>query len=176
MSDELYDFASLSPEEQRHALNAHYTQRFIINPNKLTELSIPTSLTWQQIHFVKTNVQSVSDKTGVYAFVIKNSNSLLPQHGYIAYIGQAGAGHVNRSLRARCREYFSKRIERKRPTIHALLTRWSGSLVFYFASVDASQFDLLDIEAGLNDAIMPPYSTNDFTAKIRRGKKLWSLS
>ena len=56
------------------------------------------------------------------------------------------------------------------------LNKWDGCLFFHFAPVDAKQADLAEIEQRLNDAMMPPYSRCDFSAEIRKRKRIWEVS
>jgi hypothetical protein len=53
-----------------------------------------------------------------------------------------------------------------------MLNKWKGLLFFYFAPVDPAIASLLDVEAKLNDAMIPPYSQQDFSADIRKKKNI----
>src|ERR1035438_1992753 len=168
-----HDFATHAADQKEIA---YYTQSFILHPKQLQGLQLPVSLAWQRIPFLSHNATSVTEKPGVYAFVIQHEAQGLPPHGYIAYIGQTGAKRKDRTLRDRFKDYFGERKRPKRPRIYELLNKWEECLVFHFARIDPGVANLLDIEAKLNDAIMPPYSQQDFSAEIRMKKQIWDAS
>jgi hypothetical protein len=152
----------------------YYTQRFVLQPKALLDLSLSVPLTWQNIRLNAKNAASVVEKTGVYALVIRHDGPGLPPHGYVAYIGQAGADRPTRTLRTRFKEYVGNEKKRpKRPRVWSLLNKWEECLFFYFAPVDRNATDLKLIEAKLNDAMMPPYSRNDFSVDVRPRKNIW---
>ena len=151
-----------------------YSPRFSLNPKNMDKIALPVVLTWQQTLFKKENTSLVVDKPGVYAFAIQHPKADLPPHSYVLYIGQSGAGKGKkaRTLRVRFTEYFREKRKPKRPLVHYFLNAWDGCLSFYFAPVDPKATKLLDVEIILNDAMMPPFSINDFTAEVRARKRL----
>jgi len=155
---------------------AYYTQRFVLHPKFLQGLQLPVSLTWQQTPFLPQNASAVVKETGIYAFVIQHDAKGLPPHGYVAYIGQAGAKKHSRTLQARFKEYLNNKKRPKRPRIWALLNKWETCLVFHFAAIDAKSVNLLEVEAKLNDAMFLPYPQNDFSPSIRPKKNIWEAS
>jgi hypothetical protein len=155
----------------------YYTQRFILQPEALLGLSLPVSLKWQNIRLSAGNAPSVVEQTGVYALVIRHDGIDLPPHGYVAYVGQTGADKPNRTLRKRFKDYVGNEKKRpKRPHVYTLLNKWEKCLFFYFAPVDRNIADLKLIEARLNDAMMPPYSRNDFSVDVRPRKSVWEVA
>jgi hypothetical protein len=154
----------------------YYTQRFILRPRQLVDLSLPVVLNWQRIRFVKKYSSSVVEAPGIYAFVIQHDGLGLPPHGYVAYIGQTGAERQKRTLRDRFNDYFGEKKRPKRKHIWELLNKWDECLFFHFAPVDVKRADLAKIEQQLNDAMMPPYSRFDFSADIRKRKRIWEVS
>lgn len=170
----MQDFAAHEAEQKDMA---YYTQRFVLHPKQLQGLQLPVSLSWQKTVFSVTNAASVADESGVYAFVIQHDGNGLPPHGYVAYIGQTGAKKHDRTLRARFRDYLNDKKRAKRPRIWALLNKWETCLVFHFAPLDAKSVDLLDVEARLNDAMIPPIPRNDFSTTVMRSRKnIWEAS
>jgi len=81
------------------------------------------------------------------------------------YIGQTGHGNA-RTLRARFDAYFQPTKIRKRARIARMMEKWQDHLVFYFAPL-ATVPDLKSLEVGLNDALIPPCVTGDFSPAIR---------
>jgi hypothetical protein len=150
-----------------------HAPRFSLDPKRMAKVTLPVALTWQETSFDKKNTALVVDKPGVYAFAIKHPGAGLPPHSYVLYIGQAGAGKGTkaRTLRVRFTEYFRDKKKPKRIHIHYFLNAWEGCLSFYFAPVDPKAAKLLQVESILNDAMMPPFSVNDFTAQVRKMKR-----
>jgi len=153
-----------------------YTQRFVIFPEQLMSLSLTISLDWKRLQFNAANKKKVSQKRGVYAFVIQHDDSNLPQHGYITYIGITGFDSSDRNLQKRYQEYLRDQERPKRPPIHNMLNKWKECLYFHFAEVEDETVDLKDMEKKLSGAVIPPYSTNDFEADIRQAKGIWEKS
>lgn len=168
-----HDFAAHAEDQKEFA---YYRQEFVLHPKQLQGLRLPVTLTWQQIRFMAHNAASVTEGPGVYAFVIQHAAEGLPAHGYVAYIGQTGAKKKNRTLRDRFKDYFGEKKRPKRPRVYELLNKWESCLYFHFAAIDSGAVDLLDIEARLNDAMMPPYSQKDFSAEIRMRKQILEAS
>ncbi len=139
--------------------------RFHLMPDHLTKFHYKSFLYWEKVRFSKKNSHIVPEGRGVYAFAIEWNESGLPPHGYIMYIGKAGDG--GHSLRKRFKDYFQDLQRPKRPAIHNLLTRWKSVLSFYYAQVVDEEVQLTEIEAALNDALLPPFSKKDFSAKVR---------
>ncbi len=167
------DFATHAEDQKAIAF---YTQRFILNPDQLQALALPVVLAWEGLPFAPQNATSIAESPGVYAFVIKHPAEGLPPHGYVVYVGQTGAKKTARTLRQRFKNYFDEKKRPKRPRIHQLLNKWETCLFFQFATLDPTAVDLLEIEAKLNDAMMPPYSHQDFTAEVRAKKQIWEAS
>jgi hypothetical protein len=151
-----------------------HSPEFILIPKSMQAMKLPVALSWKQTAFDKANTASVIAQPGIYAFAIQHGAMGLPPHGYIVYVGQAGAdkGHKIRTLRQRFTEYFRDKIKPKRPAVHYFLNAWETCLVFHFAPVDPNATDLKAIEAALNDAMLPPFSINDFSAEVRPMKRL----
>jgi hypothetical protein len=166
-----YDFPTVQAklaEIQAHAPG------FSLVPKKMQGLKLPVALTWKQTPFDVKHTASVIEQPGVYAFAIQHGALGLPPHGYVIYVGQAGAekGHKIRTLRKRFTEYFKDKIKPKRPAVHYFLNAWETCLVFHFAPVDPKATNLKAVEAALNDAMLPPFSINDFSAEVRPMKRL----
>lgn len=122
------------------------------------------------------NLDSVIQQPGIYAFAISAANDWLPPHGYIIYIGQTGAAQPDRTLGHRVKEYAREKKRPKRKHVWEFLNKWDGSLIFYFAPADPNAVDLLQLEALLNDALVPPYSIQDFSPEVRARKDIWDLT
>lgn len=166
------DFHDLAAIEDLLKNMTWYSQTFILYPTKLAALSLPTSLTWQSIQFNPANKGAVSNKRGVYAFVVRHDDSNLPPHGYITYVGITGHSSA-RTLQARYEDYLREQRRPKRLAIHQMLVKWRDCIHFYYAEIDDTLIDLSAIEKGLNSAIIPPFSSNDFDVDVRQAKGAW---
>jgi hypothetical protein len=87
------------------------------------------------------------------------------------YIGETGQGKQDRTLNIRYGEYLKEQQTKKRAGVHFMLKCWKSCLEFCYAEVPDKRINLKKLEAALNDAMFPPFSTNDFSAKIRDVKK-----
>ena len=153
-----------------------YSQRFVIHPDQLMSLTLPASLEWKSRKFNEENKEEIPKDKGVYAFVLQHNDNNLPSHGYITYIGITGKKSKARNLNIRYREYLRDQKIPKRPSIHEMLVKWKDCIQFYYASLKDTDLDLSEVEKKLNDAIIPPYSTNDFTATVRTAKGMFEKS
>lgn len=140
--------------------------RFRLVPQQLIEFSCKVQLEWKVVRFAPANANAVPNGRGIYAFVVEEPDKGLPPHGYIMYIGKAGDGQ--NSLRKRFRDYLQYQKRPKRPRIYRLLNQWGNVLSFYFAEIDEATVQLTEVEAALNDALLPPFCKNDFSADIRK--------
>jgi hypothetical protein len=171
MTKKPYDFARRETEEKNFR---HYKQHFWLNPKQLRGCSLPVQLNWSRVPFRAKLLPTVINKPGIYAFSVAQDGCGLPPHGYVLYVGQTGAKKKehDRTLRQRAREYFREKTTGSRPHIASFLNKWSKCLYFYYAQVDPTKINLLNIETKLNDALIPPYSVGDFSPEIRRLKRI----
>jgi hypothetical protein len=171
MTKKPYDFARRETEAKNFR---HFQQHFWLNPKQLRGCSLPTQLTWYRVPFRAKQLGTIINRPGVYAFSVTQDGCGLPPHGYVLYVGQTGAKKKapHRTLRQRAREYFREKKTGSRPHIALFLRKWSKCLYFYYAQLDPAAVNLLDVEMKLNDALIPPYSVEDFSPKIRRLKRI----
>ena len=171
---------SAPPDFAKHdkamARLSRYEQRFVLSPDRFKGGSVLPALAWNTINFSKAAITTVASTPGLYAFSIVTQRQGLPPHGYVLYIGQTGAKKYSRTLRVRAGEYLKEKKTGKRKHVWEFLNKWSGHLSFHFASVDPKTENLEALEQGLNDALMPPYSVNDFSVEIKAQKKAWQLT
>lgn len=147
-----------------------YKQTFVLSPDSWSKFAPAPALNWQSVRFAPGNLNAVPDERGIYAFVIQFQDHAalprpLPSHGYVMYGGITGHLAANRTLRKRYADYLREKQRGKRPKI-ARMMRWSDHLFFHYSTVDAA-VALDKLEHALNDAIMPPSVTNDFSAEVR---------
>ncbi len=148
----------------------NYRREFILSPDKmnLSNYAI-NSLKWDYINFKTGDKKNIpNNKRGIYAFVIRVDNNVLPPHGYIMYIGIAGK-NSNRSLRERYGDYLNERKVAKRSNLTYMIGTWSKVLQFFFAPIEdeVSSKDLQELEKQLNGAFIPPISKGDFYADVK---------
>lgn len=153
-----------------------FRQHFTLDPKQLRSIVLPVKLEWKTVQFQKRNLPNIAKLKGVYAFSVAHHEAGLPPHNYVLYIGQTGARAAERTLRIRIRNYFNEETNPKRAHVYKFIKKWKTCLLVHFAPVDTTKADLLDIEAKLNDALMPPYSVGDFSPQIRKAKRLMELS
>jgi hypothetical protein len=142
-----------------------YEVKFRLVPLQLTGFQCDTALTWAKVKFDEANASQVPDSRGVYAFIVEGPSRSLPPNAYVMYIGKAGDG--SHSLRKRFRDYFQDKKRPKRPSIYRMLNQWGAVLSFYFAKIDDKAVALKPVEEALNDALLPPFVKNDFSADVR---------
>jgi hypothetical protein len=147
-----------------------YKQDFIINPLLWKKFVTSAQLTWSKIEFTSNNKRLVPKCRGVYAFVVEYNHSKFPTHGYIMYVGISG-DTSNHTLRERYGNYLTEKARVKRPRIHYLLNHWSECLYFHYAEIPDKRIRLNKLEKALNDVLIPPFNTNDFSAEIKDAKR-----
>jgi len=139
---------------------------FRLVPTHITGFKLGIQLDWIGVQFDHANANEVPNGRGVYAFIVEETGKGLPPHGYVMYVGKAGDGA--HSLRKRFRDYFQDIKRPKRPSIYNMLNQWGDVLSFYFAEIHNPDVQLTDLETALNDALLPPFSKNDFSAGVRK--------
>ena len=162
----LHDF-----ESNLRALK-EFQQHVVLAPTRWHSFAPDQPLDWQSVRFCDAEVSRVPERRGVYAFVVQFQDHAtaplhLPVHGYVMYAGITGHVGVSRTLRTRYRDYLREKRRGKRVQIWSMLNKWADDLFFHYSEVrDEARLD--NIERALNDAIIPPYVTKDFSAKSAR--------
>lgn len=143
-----------------------YRKTFILSPDQWQLLRIPR-FAWQHVKFTSDNKDAVPSIRGIYLFMIKYDSTLLPSHGYVAYVGLTGDTN-GRTLNDRYADYLRDQKRPKRVHIYDLLNRWKNHIYFYFAEVPDTTVSLSSIETNLLDSLIPPYNKKDFTGEFGR--------
>ncbi len=152
-------FLDLADDMEEHQVT------FKLVPSLLNGFTNMASLQWHSVKFRDTNANNIPEQRGVYAFVVAAPRRGLPRHGYVLYVGKAGDGAHN--LRKRFRDYCREKVRPKRPRVHRFLKKWDNAMYFFYAEIPDTTKDLKDVEASLNDALLPPMVRNDFSVDIR---------
>ena len=121
---------------------------------------------WQEVKFENSNLSKIPDEKGIYAFSIRSSKQFMPVHCYVVYVGI-----TTRTLKQRCSEYMKEQNKdfKRRPKIYRMLQVWKEVLYFSYACIENNEEENLKIyEQAINDALLPPFVTNDFTAEVRQ--------
>ena len=161
----LHDFESnLSGLQKFH-------QRFVLDPARWRGFVPVPPLNWQSVRFSAEARADIPQQRGIYAFVLQfqdhvNGPLPLPMHGYILYAGITGHIGAERTLRDRYGDYLRDKRRAKRRRIHHMLNLWPDDLYFHYSVVDDA-VELDKLELALNDAMIPPFVTNDFSAEVR---------
>ncbi len=144
---------------------AKYNQRFCLSPEQWIGCKVVLEGEWQSVRFQPDQRGNVPKERGLYAFVLRPAISGIFELGYLMYLGQTGHGSA-RTLHDRFGDYLQPSKVRKRTHIARMMEKWQDYLVFYFIKLkDAT--NLKALEAGLNDALIPPFVTSDYSIQIR---------
>lgn len=165
------DFAKRADDE----IGRYRIDGMMIAPEKLQFSSfVVPALIWTSIKYGDKEIAKVpDDRRGVYAFALCEQSPVLPPHGYVLYIGIAGARKSNRSLRARYKDYLNENLILKRSRIAHMIGNWHKVLRFYFVPVENNfpSADLEKLEKQLNTALMPPFSVEDLEADTKKKRR-----
>jgi hypothetical protein len=149
----------------------NYQQHVLLAPDRWRRFAPAAPLHWSNVKFEAGNRGAVPENRGIYAFVVQFQDHgqlpiPLPPHGYVMYAGVTGEVAAGRTLRDRYGDYLREQRRSKRRSIWLMLNKWKEDIYFHYAPVDAA-FDLGAAEEALNDAMIPPYVTQDFSAEVR---------
>jgi hypothetical protein len=148
-----------------------FRQHVVLMPDQWHTFAPDPPLQWHFVRFHAAGAEHIPQQPGIYAFVVQfqdhaNGPLPLPPHGYVMYAGITGFVGPNRTLRDRFSDYLREKRRAKRVPIWSMLNKWSDDLFFHYSVVD-DPARLGEIEIALNDAIIPPYVSNDFSAEVR---------
>jgi hypothetical protein len=81
------------------------------------------------------------------------------------YIGQAGAGASDNTLRARFGKYLAnKRALLGRARVYYMLNNWDTHLEFFYSPLPSRKHELVGLETRLLDAFRPPFTDRTYSA------------
>lgn len=122
-----------------------------INPNS-----------WHFVKFEENEKDSVPQKKGIYAFVLKPSYPSLFETNYLFYVGK-----TSRTLQKRFSEYFDERDKNSkyRYMVREFLLRYKGHLYFYYLELPTSS-NIDDSEEKLLNTFVPFVNTDIPEARI----------
>lgn len=128
-------------------------------------------LIWTKLRFDENNHSQIPKTRGIYAFTIALEPSLLPNHGYILYMGITG-DTSEATLHSRFKQYCNDSKKKKgRPRVYNALERWNGDLFFSFVPIPDKRRSLSKIEREFLSAIIPPINERDITASISNARR-----
>lgn len=138
---------------------------------KWREFQSSSDLCWIRHKFNGSNKKYIPKERGIYVFTIALDSSLLPEHGYILYMGITGH-EGNSNLYKRYNQYLGD-LNRKsgRPKVYNMLARWNGDLFFSYVPIQDKRISLKKIETDFLSAIRPPVNERDFKANISSAKR-----
>ena len=155
---------------------AKHKVNLTLNPEYMTTASYPVDeLSWSSVRYGLDEADDVpNDQRGVYAFVVAHSDKVLPWHRYVMYVG-IGGKNSSRTLRARYNDYLNTKKVLKRDRIARMIGTWSDVLHFAYAPVPetVSSKQLIDLEIGINSALLPPFSKGDLKAHIKKMQRMY---
>ncbi len=139
-----------------------------LNPSRWKKFCEEYEYNWSFTLFEPNNVNKIPEKPGLYCFYIGHKLRCLPTIGLALY-----GGITFRTLKVRFKEYLSeKQKDNGRIPVKKFLNVFDGELSFGWVIVEDIQ-TLKQLEKDFNDAMMPPYSIKDYSAKVRGGKSAW---
>ena len=142
--------------------------RCAVYPSRWAKFSQDHGLDWQVVPFRTGGAAAVPDKSGLYCFIVGNSQGGLPLVLFPLYAGET------ENLRDRYKQYLSERnSQRGRKQVRKFLNVFWGEAEFCFAEHDADKPRLREIERALNDSLLPPYSLRDFSAEVKASRNAW---
>ena len=146
-----------------------HTVKFILDPNKWGNLTLPVTLNWTMIPFHQNQVQNVpNDKVGVYSFIVKPDIANHTNCSYLMYVGQT----THQSFRLRYTQYLhDQRTKKGRLYVVHMLSTWPEHLWFCYAPIQQVEY-IGEIEDRLKIAYVPPVN-RDWPAETRGAMALW---
>lgn len=150
-----------------------FRKRFCLSPAQWVACSVTATFAWDRVQFTAANRQRVPEDPGIYAFVIVPSVGALFEHRYLMYIGETGSS-PKRNLNVRYGEYLRPAYRAKRIKIDELMKKWMDHIYFYWTTTAGlTDRQRCAVEIGLNDAVIPPCVTKDFSAHIAAAVRAW---
>lgn len=123
---------------------------------------------WNFTPFAPNRANQIPEMPGLYCFYIGHELKCLPRIGLSLY-----GGITKRTLKIRFKEYLKEKDnDRGRIPVRKFLNVFDGELLFGWVIVEDTSI-LSQLEKDFNDAMMPPYSIKDFSAKVRGEKSAW---
>lgn len=142
-----------------------HIRKFFLNPDfwldpKKDIKIVPSK--WSYVEFEKKNLDKVSSKKGIYAFVLEPQYPSLFKTSYLFYIGK-----TSRPLKTRFLEYFSERDGngKYRYLVREMLQLYKGHLFFYFLELNSIK-DVNEFEKTLLNTFVPFVNTDIPEGKI----------
>jgi hypothetical protein len=152
----------LLTNEARKITCAPYRTRWI-------QFNSDYQLAWNYGEFNRQSHQSVPDFPGVYCFFVGHPGPSLPPVGYPLYAGQ-----TERTLYIRYGDYLREKDSKfGRAHVRKFLNVFWGEVLFAFAVFSGDRDQVITLERRLNDALMPAYSRNDFSADTKAKRSAW---
>ena len=147
------------------------TWSFYLNLDSWRSFNTKHPLNWNKLRFNDNNKTAIPKVRGIYAFTISLDSSILPEHGYILYMGITGDGSTSH-LHKRFSEYLGNlKREDGRPKVLNMLKRWESDLFFSYVPISDKRLSLAKIEKDFLSAIRPPVNIKDFTARISKARR-----
>jgi hypothetical protein len=127
-----------------------FLQAFILWPQQWRRCAALRGVTWRRIKYVPSEIRTLPNAPGIYAFVVSPSVAGAPDFNYLLYIGKA----ERQTLRQRCSQYRYEPRKRK-PRVHIvrMLKNWRSHLHLYYAPVRGN---VTAVEDRLLEAFIPP--------------------
>lgn len=138
-----------------------FRQTFTLHPPSWDSSKLGFRDTWDWRKFEKANQVDVPEKRGIYAFIVEPEVTNFPHLGFPMYIG------ISKNLHTRYGDYLRyQKSPKHRPHVHYFLHTWKDHVYFYFADIPRRKLE--PIETSLNDAVLPAFSSGDFSADVRQ--------
>lgn len=171
--DQIEDFAT----DAADAIARYKFDCILPKPQLLADAFALPGLNWNAIPYGPDHIDNVpNDRRGIYAFAVCRDGPVLPPHCYVLYVGIAGRGNSNRSLRQRYRDYLNNRKILERARVARMIGTWHPVLKFYYAPVenDVTSDQLEELEEQISGALMPWASRGDLKAKLKAQRRAFT--
>lgn len=142
--------------------------RLHLNPTRWKKYCDLHKHNWNFTPFEPKRADKIPEKPGLYCFYIGHDLKCLPRIGLSLY-----GGITTRTLKIRFKEYLHEKDNDKgRTSAKKFLNVFDGELLFGWVIVEDTSI-LSQLEKDFNDAMMPPYSIRDYSAKVRGERSAW---
>lgn len=144
---------------------------FFLDLQAWRKFQVNYPLNWTRLKFEENNYTIIPQVRGIYVFTLALETGLLPEHGYILYMGITG-DKSKATLRSRFNQYVADYKKKKgRPKVYNFLERWKGDLYFSFVPIPDNRKSLSKLEKNFLSAVIPPVNERDITARISSARR-----
>lgn len=134
---------------------------------------------WQEVKYTDLpkeieNSQKPLDNIGIYYFSVRPDFLINQQPSYVFYVGIAGEGNSQRTLRQRLQDYLYVNKLEKRKNVHKTLQLYYEFIIVNYSIMPAlTSQQLEELEVHLHDYLYPWVNSRDFSPSVKDAQKAW---